>query len=163
MSHTLSTMPQHRHPPPAPTTRTHTYCSHPVMLAHHHPHYTLWHSFHSSSYIFIYSTSLEAVIYDFNTSTQTIRHPGVEGDSQQQQVDKVLGVAVCLQASQPHSPCPPVSGGGDDVTVVVLVGGRRFLEIFIIQFPMSVGNGRIHLLAAASEKGTTGRRRRDKR
>lgn len=71
-------------------------------------------------------------------------------------------MAVCLQAKEPHSPCPPVSGG-DDVMVVVLVGGRRFLEIFIIQFPMSVGNGRIHLLAAASEKGTTGRRRRDKR
>lgn len=109
--HTLSTIPHSTgilHTPPVHT--------HIVLIRScsptYHPHYTLWHSFHSSSYIFIYSTSLEAVIYDFNTSTQTIRHPGVEGDSQQQQqVDKVLGVvALCLQASQPHSPCPPVSG-----------------------------------------------------
>lgn len=100
------------HNAPAQASSTHHPYTHILFSSGHArpptpPLYTLWHSFHSSSYIFIYSTSLEAVIYDFNTSTQTIRHPGVEGDSQQQQVDKVLGVAVCLQASQPHSPALP--------------------------------------------------------
>lgn len=109
-----------------------THCSHPAVICTHSLGFF---SVAGSGYIFIYSTSLEAVIYDFNT----------QGD----------GCSLC--------PCGSGSGGVPALSFVVpfvaniqlldgwladgLVVGTRFLKIFIIQFPVSVGNGRIHLCA----------------
>lgn len=131
-----------------------THCSHPAVICTHSLGFF---SVAGSGYIFIYSTSLEAVIYDFNT----------QGD----------GCSFC--------PCGSGSGGVPALSFVVpfvaniqlldgwlaegLVVGTRFLEIFIIQFPVSVGNGRIHLCAlridflwTGSHKSATTRKDDDK-
>lgn len=143
---------------------THTYCSHPVMLAHQPPplHTLAFFSFiELHIHLFHLVRSGYLWLQHKHTNNTAPRSGGGQPAAAGRQGTRRGGVSAGQPAPLPL-PCP-VSGGGDDVMVVVLVGGRRFLEIFIIQFPMSVGNGRIHLLAAASEKGTTGQRRRDKR